>query len=107
MRDLTWTCRDCGSSEPIFLHYMVYDYLWHQIATTRADVICLMCAGRRLGRDLNSGDFIAAPINTNIAERLSLLGRPSQDADVTQQRQALYADRSSAFWRSHASTRRG
>jgi len=56
---------------------MLRDDLWRQLVRRphRKGMLCLDCAERRLGRDLNEADFKKVPVNTQQAKICPALAR--------------------------------
>jgi hypothetical protein len=55
-------CADCGIETWPYEVYMISDELWHQ-AGGECDWLCVGCVEQRLGRELESEDFPALPVN--------------------------------------------
>ena len=45
-------------------YYRLYDVLWNEITTLeeRDAMLCVSCAGKRLGRPLTAEDFVITPV---------------------------------------------
>lgn len=59
-------CQDCGHDTRLMGElYMLQFDLWLQILTDtgHADMLCITCVERRLGRKLGPRDFIRCPLN--------------------------------------------
>jgi hypothetical protein len=58
-------CKDCGcDTKEIHEYYMVTKEIWNLVnKENKAYMLCIGCLENRLGRKLDSNDFIDAPIN--------------------------------------------
>ena len=60
-------CLDCGvNTHEINEYYMVTDELWESVVPEIYGMLCIGCLERRIGRLLNSSDFIDCPVNDGI-----------------------------------------
>src|SRR5262245_59046254 len=76
--DPHWCCIDCGKdTDSSQEYYMLHDDLWRQLVRRphRKGMLCLDCAERRLGRDLNAADFKNVPVNAQQAKVCPALAR--------------------------------
>lgn len=61
--DSTWACQDCGHHTLLMdEYYMVHDDLWWSFVDDEV-MLCVGCLEGRIGRRLESDDFIECPLN--------------------------------------------
>lgn len=59
-----WLCLDCNvDTGKIGEHYMLIDSTWAKIHNSKKGMLCIGCAEKRLGRQLNYSDFNTSYIN--------------------------------------------
>ena len=69
-------CMDCA--EDTYQgqeYYMLWYKVWRSINYKIDGMLCLLCAEKRLGRELTSGDFSRAPVNRHQARICPALAR--------------------------------
>ncbi len=67
-------CLDCQlDTDKAEQYYMINNGLWCSINHKVIGMLCLLCAERRLGRNLVRTDFTQAPVNRNQARKCSEL----------------------------------
>jgi len=59
-----WKCLECQiDTGKIGEHYMLWSTIWEKIHNSPIGMLCIGCAEKRLGRQLNMGDFNKSHIN--------------------------------------------
>ncbi len=62
--EVAWdACQDCAKHTAADDYYMVTDTLWQTVHSRDQGMLCLSCLQSRMGRELQSSDFIDAPVN--------------------------------------------
>jgi hypothetical protein len=67
-----YNCVDCIDTDRIDEFYMVTQQLWDE-AGAKGGMLCIGCLEKRLGRELNTHDFIEALINSTQFRRSARL----------------------------------
>lgn len=62
--DIAFDCLDCPANTIVIREYYMVNFdVWAEAHPKNVGMLCIACLGKRLGRELNSSDFLDAPVN--------------------------------------------